>query len=479
VNALLVAHFLGWLLIGLGALQCVPLLVAVALHEPVLPYVAGAAAALVVGLSLMLGAQPQDRRLRARDGFLAVGVAWVLASVFGAVPYGVAGVLAPVDALFESVAGFTTTGSTVMTDIESTPHALLLWRAMTQWLGGMGIIVFAIALMPLLGVGGMQLFKAEMAGPVPNKITPRLADTAKRLWYIYLGLTLAEIVLLSLAGLGLYDAVCHALTTVSTGGFSTRNASVGAFQSPLVEWIVIVFMALGGTNFVLHYRALIGRSREVLADDEFRYYVIFLALGAAVIAAALAAGSVAGEGTLRLALFQMVSIATTTGYATADFELWPSLALLVLLQAMLLGAMAGSTSGGLKGLRTLIGLRALASVFVRQLHPQAVSQPTRYGGKRVPDDVLAGIWAFFTAYFLIAAAVAAVVAAAGYDLITALTAAATTLGNVGPGLGEIGPYDHFAHFPGYVKVTLSGAMIAGRLEIFTILILFHPSFWRR
>jgi trk system potassium uptake protein TrkH len=479
VNTLLVANFLGWLLVGLGVMQLVPLATAVAFGEAVLPYAAGSAAALVVGLSVVVGAAPENRVMRVRDGYLAVGVAWGLASVFGAIPYLVAGVLGPVDSFFESVAGFTTTGSTVMTHIEGTPRALLLWRAMTQWLGGMGIIVFAIALMPLLGVGGMQLFKAEMAGPVANKITPRVAETARRLWLIYLGLTLAEWLLLIFAGLSVYDSLCHALTSVSTGGFSTRDASVGAFSSPLVEWIVIFFMLCGGINFVLHYRILTGHIGDVLRDRELRYFLVLIGGGASLIAYALWSATPGGDGTIRTALFQIVSIATTTGYATADFELWPSLALIVLLQVMVLGAMAGSTSGGLKSLRTLIGLRALASIFVRQLHPQAVSHPTRYAGRRVPDDVLAGIWAFFTAYFLIAAIVAAIVAAAGYDLVTSLSTAVTTLGNVGPGLGEIGPFDSFAHFPPLVKLTLAGAMLAGRLEIFTILVLFHPVFWRR
>lgn len=479
MNTLLVADFLGWLLIGLGVVQVAPLAAAFLFGEPTLPYAASAAVALVFGLPIVLGTKPENRRLRAREGFLAVGVAWVVASLLGSIPYGIAGVLTPVDALFESVAGFTTTGSSVMTDIESAPRALLLWRAMTQWLGGMGIIVFAIALMPLLGVGGMQLFKAEMAGPVANKITPRVAETARRLWLIYLGFTASEALLLTLAGMDPFEAVCHAFTSLSTGGFSTRNASVAAFGSPLIEWIVIVFMMVGGINFVLHYRLLTGQVREVARDGELRYFLVIVAAGASLIAFALWPVEAGQDGTIRRALFQMVSIITTTGYATADFEVWPSLALLVLLQAMVLGAMAGSTSGGIKGLRTLIGLRALASFFVRQLHPQAVSQPTRYAGKRVADDVLAGIWAFITAYFLIAAVVAGIVAASGYDLITSISAAATTLGNVGPGLGEIGPTNNFAHFPGHVKLVLSAAMIAGRLEIFTILIVFHPVFWRR
>lgn len=479
MNPLLVANLLGWMLTGLGLVQLVPAGAALLFGESPLPYLASAAVTAIVGGSIAGAARPSDARLRVRDGFLTVAVAWLLASGFGALPYLLTGVLAPVDALFESVAGFTTTGSSVMRDIEAAPRALLLWRALSQWLGGLGIILFAIALMPLLGVGGMQLFKAEMAGPVANKITPRVADTAKRLWYVYVGLTVAEALLLLLAGLGGFDAVCHALTTVSTGGFSTRNASVGAFDSPAVEWIVSLFMLLGGINFVLHYQVVTGRGRSVLRDRELRYFLTLVAGATLLVALSLWGADPDGSGTVRRSVFQVVSLVTTTGFATADFERWPSLALLVLLQLMVMGAMAGSTSGGLKSLRTLIGLRALASVFVRQVHPLAVSHPTRYGGRRVPDDVLAGIWAFFTAYFLVAALVAGVVAAHGADLLTALTAGLTTLGNVGPGLGEIGPTEHFGDFAGSVKVTLALAMIAGRLELFTILVLFHPVFWRR
>jgi trk system potassium uptake protein TrkH len=477
VNTLLVANFLGWLLVGLGAVQLVPGLAALFFREPALPYLASAAASGIVGASMAMSTRSDDTRLRAREGFFAVAVAWFLASAAGSLPYVLAGVLPPVDAFFEAVSGFTTTGSTAIADVESLPRALLLWRAMTQWLGGVGIIVFAIALMPLLGVGGMQLFKAEVAGPEANKITPRLAETAKRLWYVYVGLTTLECALLVLGGMSFYDAICHAFTTVSTGGFSTRNASIGAWHSPFIEWTVIVFMLLGGINFALHYRILTGNAREALRDDELRYFLAVVGGGTVVVAIALWPGH--GESVVRAALFQLTSVVTTTGYATVDFEGWPSLALIVLLQVMVLGAMTGSTSGGLKTLRTLIGLRALASVFVRQLHPQAVSRPVRYAGRRVPDDVLAGIWAFFTAYFLIAALVAALVAAAGYDLVTALSASLTTLGNVGPGMGQIGPFDNFSHFPGGVKLLLAGAMLAGRLEIFTVLILFHPVFWRR
>jgi trk system potassium uptake protein TrkH len=479
VNALLISNLLGWLLIGLGIVQLVPVFAALVFREPVLPYAASAVAALAVGFPIALSTRPTDRRLRSRDASLVVGLAWLLASLFGSLPYDLTGVLPAADAIFEAASGFTTTGSSTMTAIDDAPRALLLWRALTQWLGGMGIIVFAIAVMPLLGVGGMQLFKAEMPGPVASKITPRVAETARRLWMVYVGITLAEWLCLVLAGMSGYEAICHSFTTLSTGGFSTRNASIGAFESPVIQWLIILFMALSGVNFVLHYQAITGRIAEVLRDAELRFYAMILLFGSALVAWSLWEPGLDAEETLRAATFQVVSIATTTGYATADFEVWPGLAILVLLQAMVLGGMAGSTAGGVKSLRSLIGLRALSSTFIRQLHPQVVTKPVRFAGVRVPDDVLAGIWTFFTAYALVVLVVAGIVAGAGYDLLTSISAALTSVGNVGPGLGEIGPTKSFAHFPTHVKLTLSAAMIAGRLEIFTVLVVFHPNFWRR
>jgi len=477
VNAPLIANVLGWLLVGLAAVQLVPLAAAFAFGDPALPYAASAIAAFVVGLAVALGSRPTDRRLRTRDGFLVVSVAWWIASAFGALPYVFTNTMGYVDALFEAASGFTTTGSTVMLQIGTAPKALLLWRSLTQWLGGMGIILFAIALMPLLGVGGMQLFKAEVPGPVADKLTPRIAVTAQRLWMVYVGFTAVEWILLVAAGMSGYDAICHAFTTMSTGGFSTLDASIGGYKSALIDWIIIAFMTIAGANFVLHYRLLTGRALSVLRDVELRYYLLLLGGAGVIVYLGLAHASQPSD--FRTALFQVVSIATTTGYATVDFEGWPAIALLVLLQLMILGGMSGSTSGGVKSLRVLIGMKALSTVFDRLGHRTAVRHPVRYEGKRVPDEVLAGIWGFFTAYFLMLAVTACIVAAAGYDLVTAISASATTVGNVGPGLGEVGPFNNFAHFPSGVKLTLCVAMIAGRLELFTILILFHRDFWRR
>jgi len=477
VNAPLITNVLGWLLVGIAAIQLVPVAAAFGFGEPVLPYAASAIAACVVGLALALGSKTADRRMKNRDGFLVVSAAWLIASAFGALPYIFSGTLGSVDAIFESVSGFTTTGSTVMNPIEGAPRALLLWRSLTQWLGGMGIILFAVALMPLLGVGGMQLFKAEVPGPVADKLTPRIAVTARRLWLIYVGMTTVEWALLVFAGMTPYEAACHAFTTMSTGGFSTLDGSIGGFDSALIDWIIIVFMTLAGVNFVLHYRVLTGRIGSALRDAELRYYLILLGGATLIVYWALVHGL--EPGSFRAALFQVVSIATTTGYATVDFEGWPAVALLVLLQLMILGGMAGSTSGGVKSLRVLIGMKAVGSVFNRLGHRTAVGHPAQYAGRRVHDDVLAGIWSFFTAYFLLVTIVACAVAAAGYDILTSLSAALTSVGNVGPGLGEIGPYNHFAHFPNATKLILCLGMIAGRLELFTILILFHPDFWRR
>jgi trk system potassium uptake protein TrkH len=477
MNPLLVAKFLGWLLLGLSAMQLLPMIAALIFGEPILPYAASAMIALVCGLPIVVGVRIKDTRMRIRDGFIVVAAAWVLASVFGSLPYDLTDTLEPIDALFESVSGFTTTGSTVIPHIDGVPRALLLWRSITQWLGGMGIILFAVALMPLLGIGGMRLFKAEVPGPVADKLTPRIAETARRLWLVYMGLTAIEWIALMVAGMTPYQALCHALTTMSTGGFSTQDESIGGFNSPLVEWIIIIFMVLASINFVIHYRLLTGRIRIALGDTELHYYLLLLVGATGVVVWVLSDASEANS--VRVALFQVVSIATTTGYATADFEKWPALALLVILQLMVLGGMAGSTSGGAKSLRTLIGLRAMASILERLGHRSAVRHPVHYGGKTVPDQVLTEIGVFFILYFMIVAVVALIVAAAGYDVVTATTTALTAVGNVGPGLGEIGPVDNFAHFPAIVKLTLCGAMLAGRLELFTVFVIFSSGFWRR
>jgi trk system potassium uptake protein TrkH len=468
VNLQLDLKILGWLLVGLGGIQTAPLFAALLLGEPGPPFVASALVAVIFGLSIALVAQPTDRSLRLRDGFLVVSFSWLIASAFGALPYLLTNALGPVDALFESVAGFTTTGSSVLEGIEQAPRSLLLWRAMTQWLGGMGIIVFAIAIVPMLGIGGMQLFQAEMPGPTVDKLRPRIVTTARRLLLVYVGFTGAAALAYLLAGMSLYEAICHALTTLSTGGFSTRQQSIGGFGSPAIEWIAIFFMLLGGINFALHYRVLTGQVWRLLEDRELAYFVAVVSVAGFAIVWLLEGIGLQGEPALRTALFQVVSVVTTTGFGTSDFERWPVLAAVSLLQLMILGGMAG----------LLLGASVLRNTLARMLHPRMVLG-VKYAGRPVPLDVLTGIWSFITAYFGLAALATAVVATAGYDLVTCTSAALTAIGNVGPGLGAVGPSDSFAHFPPYVKLTLALCMIAGRLELFTLLVLFQPGFWRR
>lgn len=479
MNLRLDARILALLIAALGVLHALPLAAALWFGESPRPWLASGAAVAGLGVSLRWAARPRSLELRPRDAYLVVAAGWLLASAVGAAPYLALGALGPVDALFESVSGFTTTGSTVMTGLDAAPRALLLWRSLTQWVGGMGIILFAVAVLPLLGIGGMQLFRVEVPGPVKDKLRPRVIETARRLWAVYVGLTALQWLALRAAGMSGFEALCHAFTTLATGGFSTRDASIGAFESAAIEWIVIGFMALAGVNFVLLWRALADGPRAAWRDVELRYYLAMLAVAAIVLAPFLPADHAPGlEATVRNALFGVVTIASTTGFGTVDFETWPALAQLVLLQLMVLGGMAGSTAGGVKSLRVLIGFRALAVAVERLVHPRSV-RPVKHGGRGVPDDVVAGVWAFFTAYFAIAALAAAAVAAAGYDVLTAVSSALTALSNVGPGFGAVGPYDNFAHFPAAVKLVLAGCMLAGRLEIFTILVLLMPAFWRR
>ncbi|MEE9606846.1 MAG: TrkH family potassium uptake protein [Myxococcota bacterium] len=475
MNVLLDVQLLGRLLIALGVAQLVPALAAALFGEPVLPYAASAIAAAVFGASFSYGSRPGDRRLRERDGFVLVVGAWLLASAFGALPYLTTGFLSPSNALFEAVAGFTTTASSAMRSLEDAPRALLLWRAMTQWIGGLGIVLVAVFLFPLFGIGGMQIFTSELGGTAAEAGGLRFTGSARRLAALYAGLSAAAFAALLAAGMGAFDALCHAFTGVATGGFSTRQDSVGAFGSAAVEWVVIVIMLLGATSFVVYYRLLARDGRDVMRDPELRCFV-GIALSASVAMVWLLGLEEPGRG--RSAVFQTVSLLTGTGYRTADFSTWGTLPQLLLLLLVIFGGMTRSTSGGIKSLRLVLGFRALATALTRLLHPHAIRR-VKYAGRPVADEVLAGVWTFLTAYFLVVAAGAALVAAAGYDLMTAISAAFSAASNAGPTLGELGPGADFADFPGTVKLGLCVCMLAGRLEVFALFALVHPRFWQR
>ena len=421
--------------------------------------------------------------IRSREGFAIVTFAWTGAALFGALPYLFTGVIQGfIPAVFESMSGFTTTGATVFTEIETLPHGILFWRSFTHWLGGMGIIVLAIAILPYLGVGGMQLFKAEVPGPTPERLRPRITQTAKILWYVYLGMTVLQTVLLMLGGMDLFDAATHTFATLATGGFSTKNASIAYFESPYIHYVIILFMYLAGVNFALHFRAVTGHL-DYFKDHEWRFFTLLL-LGAA--GALLVLNLVGGsypftpggvEEAFRDGLFQATSIGTTTGFVTADYELWVPAAQMIIFILFFTGGMAGSTGGSMKSVRVLLLLKQTAMELRKHLHPRAILL-ARVGRRVVKEDVLANVLGFVILYVLLFLAGAMVLALLELDFLTALGASAATVGNIGPGLGGVGPTDNYGWMSDSALVVMSFLMLVGRLEIYTVLLLFHPETWK-
>jgi trk/ktr system potassium uptake protein len=422
--------------------------------------------------------------LSAREGYAIVTLAWLATGLFGALPFMLTGVTDSfASAAFESISGFTTTGATVFSDIEALPAGILFWRALTHWLGGMGIIVLVIAILPFLGVGGMQLFKAEVPGPTPERLRPRMTQTAKLLWYVYVGLTAAQTILYLFGGMSLFDAVTHSFATLATGGFSTKNASMGGFDSAYIHYVTIFFMYMAGINFTLHFRALSGRP-TYLKDAEWSFYTRLLG-GAALILVItnLLSGSydpsISGmESAVRDSLFQATSLTTTTGFVTADFEVWHPFAQIVLFLLLFTGGMAGSTGGGVKIMRVMLLLKHTAMELRKQLHPRAIML-ARVGRHIVREPVMANVIGFVILYFLLVLAGAGVLSLFGIDLLTALGASAATVGNIGPGLGQVGAVDNYGWMSGPALSVLSFLMIVGRLEIYTVLLLLHPETWKK
>jgi trk system potassium uptake protein TrkH len=441
------------------------------------------AAGCLVFFALVFAFTPGKERpfFSAKSGYLFVSLAWVSASCVASLPFMLSGAVPKfVDAFFETMSGFTTTGASIMADVEAMPRSILLWRSTTHWLGGMGIVVLTVAIFPLLGLGGLQLVEAEAPGPSVDKIVPRMAGTAKILWLIYILLTVAQIILLKLGGMGLFDAVNHTFATVATGGFSTKNASVGYFHSPFIEVVITVFMVLAGMNFGLFYKVGKGRIREALRDSEMRAYVgIFLTASVLIAIDLIRSGVETTFGSaFRLGAFQSASILTTTGFATADFDLWPPFSRVVLLTLMFIGGCAGSTGGGIKVIRYIVLLKQSAVELKYLVFPRGVFA-VRVNGEPVRKMVVFDTASFFFLYFLTILACTLIVSSAGYGVETALTATLATLGNIGPGLSLVGPVCNYGFLPDYVTWTLSFAMLAGRLELYTVFVLFSSAYRRR
>lgn len=473
---------MGLLLVVEGAFMLLSSLVALIYGEYDLPYFLWSALiCIVIGGILSLTNYKAEKNIGKREGYIIVSMVWVVFSFFGLLPFYLSDAIPSfTDAFFETMSGFTTTGSSILNNIEELPHGILFWRSIIQWLGGMGIIVFSLAILPLLGVGGMQLFVAEVPGPVAEKLSPRIADTAKRLWVIYVLYTLVETLLLwASPDMNLFDAVCHSFTTMATGGYSTKQASIAFYDSAYIQYVIILFMFIAGANFTLSYSALHGKVRKVIRDEEFRYYFGFVMLVSILVATVLyITGDVNNvEQAFRDALFQVVSLITTTGYATADYLVWFPTLSIIMFMLMFVGGSAGSTGGGIKVVRIVLLLKNAYFELKRLIHPNAVI-PVRFNSKAVSPTVITNVLAFIVIYMLIVGVSMIIMSFMGYGLDTSIGAVATCIGNIGPGLGEVGPAVNFAHIPDFGKWFLSFLMLIGRLEIFTVVLLFSPHFWK-
>ncbi|MBS3809433.1 MAG: TrkH family potassium uptake protein, partial [Desulfobacterales bacterium] len=434
-----------------------------------------------VGLCLfVVFREKRTEHISQREGMAIVAIGWTAVGFFGALPFYISDVF-PVfaDAFFESVSGFTTTGASVLTDVEAVSRGLLFWRSFIQWLGGMGIIVLTIAILPFLGVGGFQLYKAEVPSPVPDKLRPRISDTAKLLWKVYLLFSLAEVLLLLIGGMSLYDSLCHTFTTMPTGGFSTKNLSIAHYDSLYFDIVFMGFMLLAGINFSLHYRMLQGRPLDYWRNPECRFFLLTVLILICVVSISvfIRVYDTAGES-LRYGAFQVISILTTTGYATADYNQWPAVAQLIILVCMFLGASAGSTGGGMKMMRIMLCFKFCYKELFNLMHPHSVSY-VKLGEKPVADTVVTSILGFLALYMGIFVLCSVVLAAMGVDFVTSFSAVAASIGNIGPGLALVGPAGNYADIPYFGKWLLAWCMLVGRLEIYTIIIFLVPEFWRK
>ncbi len=478
-----ISRIIGFLLFVLGLSMALPLICSLILRDGAHQgHLAAMATTMVMGACMVMVSKKAGEYdyINQREGIAVVALGWLCIGLFGALPF----FLAPdfstyTDAFFESVSGFTTTGSSVMTNIEGAAPSLLFWRSLIQWLGGMGIIVLSLAILPFLGVGGIQLYKAEVPSPVPDKLTPRLSDSAKILWIVYAGMTLALGLFLYLGGMNLFESICHALTTLPTGGFSPKNLSIAHYDSAYFDYTITIFMLLAGINFSLHYQILLGNGLAFWKDSECRFF-----LGVVFVCTMAITLNIWGplydsfSKSFRFAVFQVVSIVTTTGYATADYELFPGFSQAILFFGMFMGASAGSTGGGMKCARIIVCIKYCYRELFKLIHPRSVSH-VKLNNTLIPEELLRSIMGFIALYILIFVVATILLAAMGVDLLTSLGATASCIGNIGPGFGTVGPAENFAHLPQAGKWLLSWCMLAGRLEIYTVIILLVPEFWKQ
>ncbi len=474
-----VLNLLGKLLIILSLMLLTPVPFSIYYQDGMMAtFLACSGLGLVAGTILVAIFLP-EKELGYKDGFAIVAFSWLALALLGALPYHISGHVGSfIDAFFESMSGFTTTGSTILSDIEILPKSLLFWRTMTHWLGGMGIIVLTLAILPLLGIGGMQLFQAEVPGPTKDRLAPRIQDTARILWSVYLLMTVMETVLLMLGGVDFFNALTHSFATLATGGFSNHNASIAQYQSLYIQSVIILFMFLAGANFSLHFLVLRGDFKAYWKNEEFRLYLSIILIATLLIFTVNHFSGLYVEAgrNLRDVLFQVVSIMTTTGFGTADFDTWPPFSRIMLVTLMFVGGCAGSTGGGIKVVRFLLFFKYARSQMHKLVHPRQV-ETIKLGNTRVPQDVMIAILSFFAIYLAVFLIASLIITALGVDIITGPSAVIATLNNIGPGLHLVGPTQNFGHLPGLAKLVLIFCMLAGRLELYTIAILLTPCYW--
>ena len=478
MNYRMIARILGMVLLILAALLVLPLIAGLCYGENVLNFAVTIAAAAALGGIFMLF-KPKNRDIYAREGFTAVGLSWILMSLIGALPFVISGdIPSYVDALFETVSGFTTTGSTLLTDVEAMSRGCMFWRMFTHWIGGMGVLVFIMAVLPMSGEHSMHIMRAEIPGPVVGKLVPRARKTAAILYMIYMGLTAIETVFLLCGGMSFYDALLHAFATAGTGGFSTRGASIAAFDSLYIEVVISVFMLLFAVNFNLYFLLLMGRVRDVLKNQELRCFLVIVAFSMLTIAWNISGQYGGFAEALRYSSFTVASLVSSTGFGTADFTQWPQYSQWLLVIIMFVGACAGSTGGGLKLSRVMLLLKAAFSDLRHMIWPRRVNR-VQMEGQRVEQAAIRAVFSYFTLYMLILLLGTLLISFDGFDTATNFTAALTCLSNMGPGLGLIGPSGNFSIFSDFSKLLMSFLMLAGRLEIYPILVLLFPSVWKR